>query len=176
MRIVKRSAATGAVSLALLGLSPTNAPAQVDRGTIQGRVTDASGAVVPNAKVQVIQVDTNTVLELATNTEGVYTVPNLMRGAYRVTISKDGFTPGVTEGIEIRAGVQIRVDHALHRAGVRVEVVVTASTHDVSSITNSAALSQKLITELPTIVSGTKRDVTSLLQNPRDGSNHGLRG
>jgi carboxypeptidase family protein len=167
MRTLNGIAAVRAVILGTLlcVFCPAAAAGQVDRGTIQGLVTDASGAVVPNAKVQVIQVDTNSVIEIVTNAEGFYTVPNLMRGAYRVIISKDGFTPGVSEGIDIRAGVQIRVDLTLQPVGVSEEVVVTASSLDTSSITNSASLSQKLVTELPVIVSGTKRDITSLLQN-----------
>jgi Carboxypeptidase regulatory-like domain len=143
----------------------TEALAQADRGTIQGLVTDASGAVVPNAKVQVIQTDTNSVTEVTTNGEGLYTVPNLARGGYRVVITKDGFAPAVSEGIDIRAGVQIRADLTLQPTGITEQVVVTASNLDTSAITNSSSLSQKLVTELPTIVSGTKRDITSLLQN-----------
>src|SRR5512145_219572 len=125
MRILNGIAAVCAVTfLTLLSvLCPADAAAQVDRGTIQGLVTDASGAVVPNAKVQVIHIETNSVIEIATNAEGFYTVPNLTRGAYRVIISKDGFTPGVSEGIDIRAGVQIRVDLTLQPVGVSEEVV-----------------------------------------------------
>ena len=51
--------------------------AQIDRGTIQGVVRDQTGAVIPGAKIQIIRIDTNSTLDLATNEEGLYTAPNL---------------------------------------------------------------------------------------------------
>ena len=42
---------------------------QIDRGTIEGVVKDQSGAVVPDARVQIIQTETNSALELSTNSE-----------------------------------------------------------------------------------------------------------
>lgn len=142
----------------------TTAEAQTDRGTIQGLITDGSGAVVPNAKVEVIQAETGTTLEIFTNSEGLYTLPNLPRGAYSVIVSKEGFAPAVTEGIDLRAGVQIRVDVTLQPVGVDEKIVVRGSNLDVSASTSSS-LTEKLVKELPTIVTGTKRDITSLLQN-----------
>ena len=61
------------VSAALFAL-PVVMRAQIDRGTIQGVVTDQSGLGIPAAKVQVIQMDTNSALDLETNMEGLYTV------------------------------------------------------------------------------------------------------
>jgi hypothetical protein len=139
--------------------------AQTDRGTIQGLVTDSTGAVVPSARVEIVQADTNSTVTLATNGDGFYTVPNLPRGRYRVVVSKDGFTASVTEDIDLRGGVQIRADVTLQPGGVQEQVVVTAANVDVSSINNSATLSEQLINELPVIVTGTKRDITSLLAN-----------
>jgi hypothetical protein len=150
-------------SLAALAVTP--AFAQIDRGTIQGRVTDQSGAVVPDAKVEAIQLETGTVTPVSTNGEGLYTVPNLPLGTYQVVISKPGFSPVIGEGVNIRAGVQIRVDLVLQPAGVAETVSVRASGLDSSAISNSTALNQKLVEDLPVIVVGTKRDITSLLQN-----------
>jgi hypothetical protein len=138
---------------------------QTDRGTIQGLVTDASGAVVPGARVEVIHVETNSTIAISTNNQGLYTAPNLPRGAYRVVVTRDGFAPAATDGVDLRAGVQIRVDVTLQPGGIQEQVVVSAPNVDVSAISNSATLSEKLINELPVIVTGTKRDITSLLQN-----------
>jgi len=68
----------------LLAVGLTTASAQIDRGTIQGRITDQSGAIVPNAKVEAIQVGTGTVTPVSTNGEGLYTIPNLPSGEYQV--------------------------------------------------------------------------------------------
>lgn len=151
-------------ALGLLLLLTSGAPswAQTDRGTIQGLVVDGSGAVVPDARVEILQVDTGTTVEVRTNGEGLFHVPNLARGNYTVVVSRDGFAPAVTEGLELRGGAQLRVDVSLQPSGVEEQVVVEGSNLDVSSNTSST-LNQKLITELPTIVTGTRRDITSLL-------------
>jgi hypothetical protein len=60
--------------------------AQIDRGAIEGRVIDQSGAVVPDATIQVIQVQTNSTLTFITNEEGLYVAPNLPMGTYRLVI------------------------------------------------------------------------------------------
>ena len=151
--------------MAIVLVSPGETLAQTDRGTIQGLVTDATGAVVPNARVEIMRVETGSAVAISTNNEGSYTAPNLPRGEYRVLVSKDGFAPAATEGIDLRAGVQIRADVTLQPSGIQEQVTVTAPNVDVSSISNSATLSEKLINELPVIVTGTKRDITSLLQN-----------
>jgi hypothetical protein len=95
-----RSRGAGRLSGLLLALtcvtacffgSGARAYGQIDRGTIEGQVTDPSGAVVPGAKVQVINIATNSALALATDSQGLYTAANLPNGTYRVVITKDGF-------------------------------------------------------------------------------------
>jgi hypothetical protein len=152
------------IGLLLLLASWTPSEAQTDRGTIQGRILDGSGAIVVDAKVEILQVETGTMVELRTNDEGLFNLPNLARGRYTVIVSKQGFAPAVTEGLELRGGAQLRVDVSLKPSNVEEQVVVRGSNLDVSSNTSST-LNEKLITELPTIVTGTRRDITSLLQN-----------
>src|SRR3954454_626406 len=77
---------------ALFVLLSAAAWGQIDRGTIQGVVTDPSSLALPETKVQVIGIATNSVLELSTNNEGLYTVPNLPAGNYRIIFQKDGFS------------------------------------------------------------------------------------
>jgi hypothetical protein len=153
-----------AICVVVLG-APSAALAQSDRGTIQGIVTDQSGAVVPNAKVEITHLATQTVTSLTTNREGLYTAPNLPLGDYLVLITKDGFAPATADGINLRSGVQIRADLVLHPSGVTETVSVAASQLDSSTITNTTALSEKLVKELPVIVGGNKRDITGFLQN-----------
>src|ERR1044071_5679575 len=86
--------------LILLFTSCITLSAQIDRGTIQGVVRDQSGAVIPGAKVQIVRIDTNSGLDLATNEEGLYTAPNLPVGAYRVVVEQAGFTTFQREPIE----------------------------------------------------------------------------
>src|ERR1700730_2567170 len=65
--------------------------AQSINGSISGRVTDPSKAVIPDAKVAVINVGTNVRYEGATNGTGEYYLTNLPPGSHRIEIEKTGF-------------------------------------------------------------------------------------
>jgi hypothetical protein len=160
---LRRVSACALVAIAFLASSV--AFAQSDRGTIQGLVTDQTGAVVPNAKVEITHLATGTVTALATNGEGLYTAPNLPLGDYLVLVTKDGFGPTTGDGINIRSGIQVRVDLVLNPSGVTESVAVSATALDSSAITNTTALSETMVKELPVIVGGNKRDITGFLAN-----------
>ena len=55
------------------------------------RVTDSSGAVVPNATVESMNVDTNVKASAATNGEGNFDLPNLNPGQYKMKVEANGF-------------------------------------------------------------------------------------
>src|ERR1041385_5728695 len=151
------------VSMVLFLLVPVFG--QIDRGTIQGVVTDPSGAVIPGAKVKVTQIDTLSTIELSTNSDGLYIAPNLPAGNYRVTIEASGFGTFVREPVEIRSRVEVRVDAALKPGTVNetLNVSEAAPLLDTAAVNNSASMKSDLISELPLIVVGTKRDITGFL-------------
>ena len=62
-----------------------------DTGVLTGTVTDTSGAVVVDAQVTAINVDTNFETQTVTNAEGIYRIPFLRPGSYRVRITAPGF-------------------------------------------------------------------------------------
>src|SRR5688572_18582883 len=66
--------------LVLVGLYVPGAAAQEARGTIQGRVVDASGGAIPGATVEVLNLATGVVTPTTTNEEGSYRVPFLIPG------------------------------------------------------------------------------------------------
>lgn len=77
--------------LALMAVSCLMAYSQAVSGTVLGTVTDASGAVVPNAKVTVTEVNTGIVHNAQTNGSGNYAFPDLPGGNYSATIESPGF-------------------------------------------------------------------------------------
>src|SRR6266487_590743 len=148
--------------LGLLLIAATSTYGQIDRGTIQGVVRDQTGAVIPGAKVQIVRIDTNSALDMSTNEDGLYTAPNLPVGDYRILVEQAGFATSRREPIEIRAGVQVRVDVTLQTRPLSQAVTVTeaAPLLDNATMNNAAGFTEDLIQEIPLIVVGTKRDVT----------------
>ena len=84
--------------------------AQSERGSISGTVRDASGAVVPGARVSVTDPGTNTTLRTVTTETGDYTAPNLSAGTYTVRIEREGFKPAVMNNVMVNAGLAAHGD------------------------------------------------------------------
>ena len=138
---------------------------QIDRGNIEGIVTDQSGAVVPDAKVQVINNQTNSALDLKSNGQGLYTAPNLPTGMYRVVVTKEGFSTVTREQVDVQPSITVRVDFSLAPGQVTQTVRVTgeAPLLDVGTTNNSTGMQDNLIESIPLIVAGTQRSITDYL-------------
>ena len=80
-----------AILFALIVLSPTSLRAQEARGTIWGTVMDSNKAVVPGATVTITNVAMGTNNTVTTNESGLYTVPYLIPGTYRIIVEGPGF-------------------------------------------------------------------------------------
>ncbi|MBA3296674.1 MAG: carboxypeptidase regulatory-like domain-containing protein, partial [Acidobacteria bacterium] len=102
------------------------ADAQVLYGSIVGNVTDAQGAQVPAASVTITNNATNFSAETVTNSEGGYSVPNVLPGSYDVKVSLQGFREFVKTGVPVSAGQISRVDVKLD-IGAMTEVVTVES-------------------------------------------------
>src|SRR5689334_10790081 len=91
--------------LVLLCVAVSPVFAQSDRGGITGRVTDQAGAVVADAKVTVLNVETGETREARTNGEGNYTVPQLPAVVYRLKVEAQGFKTASVENIKVAVQV-----------------------------------------------------------------------
>src|SRR5580658_210092 len=83
-------AAVAAVFLAGL-ISTTALWAQTPTAVINGQVVDSTGAVVPDARVAVVNQDTNVLSQKNTGADGTFTIINLLPGNYVLTVEKGGF-------------------------------------------------------------------------------------
>ena len=110
---------------------------QADTGTITGRVTDASGAAVPNAKISVVQTGTNFHFESVANSEGLYRVPSLQPGPYTVTFEAQGFKRLVEENVTLRVGDVLPVNANLQVGALTESVEVTAQSTLLETETSS---------------------------------------
>ncbi|MEO8029118.1 MAG: carboxypeptidase-like regulatory domain-containing protein, partial [Bryobacteraceae bacterium] len=115
-----------AAVIALL-LAASSLIGQVSTSSIFGRVTDASGAAVPNVPVTVTNTATNFTRTVATNEEGEYRVEFLPVGEYTVEVAAAGFKKSVQKGIALAVNVPARADAALIVGVVSESVNVDAS-------------------------------------------------
>jgi hypothetical protein len=138
-------------ALATVVLVPAGAAAQDPRGTIQGRVVDASGAAIPGATVEVLNIATGVVTPTTTNDQGSYRAPFLNPGTYRITVSLAGFGKFISDNIELHVADLLTVDATLKVGAITDEVTVTATAATVDRTT--AELGQvvdaRRIAELP---------------------------
>jgi hypothetical protein len=139
-------------ALALLAALPACAAhAQEFRGSIAGRVTEASGAAVPNATVTVTNTGTNTASTTTTNDGGDYLVLYLIPGRYRVAVEAPGFKRTVQDNIEVRVGDKLTLDLQLEVGAVTETLNVTSDAPllETSNASAGQVIDQRRISELP---------------------------
>jgi hypothetical protein len=125
--------------------------AQTQQGRILGRVTDASGAVVPNATVTIQNTETGTKRVLETNSTGDYFAPNLNPGVYSVTVAAPTFKTAARKGIRLEVATDVRIDMQLQPGQVSEVMEVTGEQPLVETVNDTlgGTMTNKLINELP---------------------------
>lgn len=118
----------GAVCAVLWLLAPQPGLPQVLYGSLTGAITDASGAAVPGASVEVANLATGVVKQTTTNERGIYLFGDLQPGVYKVTVKAKAFSTVTSEGLSIEANRVRRFDATLNVAQLTESVVVASST------------------------------------------------
>lgn len=122
-------------------------------GTLVGTVMDSTGAVIPNAKIGVRNVETSLVTKCETNAEGAYYAPFLAVGSYELTVEATGFKTYVQSGIQLRAAEVPRIDIKLDVGATSESVAVTASAPLLETETSqvSQTVEHQAIEQLPVL-------------------------
>lgn len=112
---------------------------QFEAGSIVGAITDAGGASIPEATVEVTQTVTNTSRRAATNSAGQYTFIGLVPGVYTVKVTKEGFADQMrTVNVEVSARVE--ANFTLGVQGTSTTVTVDASANTIALEAGSSEL------------------------------------
>ena len=136
----------------LLFSFPGRLPAQaVANATIHGDVTDATGAIVPGAKVKATQIDTAQTVNTVTDSTGSYVLPNLPVGPYRLEVAAPSFSTYTRSGIILQVGNNVQINVALQVGAVTQDVRVSADAAMVETQDTSVSevIDQRRITDLP---------------------------
>jgi len=117
-----------ACAVLLLGILvfPRAASAQVLYGSLTGKVTDQSGAALPNATVEAVNTGTGVTQTATTDAAGDYRFNALQPGTYKLSISASGFATGVFKRVDVGANVVRRVDTHLEVATQKQTLTVTS--------------------------------------------------
>ena len=100
---------------------------------ISGVVTDPSGGVVPGVEVTVSQADTGVKRNAVTDATGLYTIPNLPLGPYRLEAMKMGFRTFVQTGIVLQVGSNPTIPVTLGVGNVSEQIIVEANASQVET-------------------------------------------
>ncbi|HZQ53557.1 MAG TPA: carboxypeptidase regulatory-like domain-containing protein [Bryobacteraceae bacterium] len=98
---------------------------QVVTGTLTGAVRDTTGATIPNARVTVTNQATGISQSTTTTSDGIYNLPYLGPGTYRIEIEAQGFKKFADDSVVINVSSTQRVDATLSPGNVQETVTVT---------------------------------------------------
>jgi hypothetical protein len=140
--------------------------AQVDVATINGTVTDSSGAIIPDVKVTATNTETGRNFPGLSNEVGAYQIANLPVGHYTLRFEREGFTALQRVGIDLQIGQTSSINVTLKVGTTAQTIVVNGGVPLINTEegTVSTNLTAAAMTDLPLDVTG-GRDVTIFAYN-----------
>lgn len=153
-----------------------NLPAQDPRGTVSGRVTDSTGAVVPNAEVRIVNDNTGVSAAAKTNDSGNFVLPYLPAGPYTLNCQLQGFKKWERKGIQVRIQDNVEVNPTLE-VGAATETVQVTETTPLLATTDASLgqiIDERRVLELPQFA-GNAMDLVHLAPGTVNGTNLRLR-
>jgi Carboxypeptidase regulatory-like domain/TonB dependent receptor len=149
-------------SLLLLLVTSFALKAQTFRGGVAGTVTDASGAVVPGAKLTLTGTDTGSTHTTESTSAGAYSFQDLPLGNYSLTVEAAGFAQNKIAGIAVQPGqvYSLAVKLSIASSAQQVEVNAAAIALDTESSTNNSVVGDQAVANIP--LNG--RDFTQLIK------------
>ena len=118
---------------------------------VTGLVTDPNGRSVPGVTVLITNLGTNVASGTVTNDQGIYRLPSLQPGIYRITLDKDGFKSIVKGGIELHVQDVASINFELQIGSVNETVTVEAGAPvvDTQSAAVKTVVDRQFVKEMP---------------------------
>lgn len=134
-----------------LALFASALSAQVTTGSVQGTVTDSSGAVVTGASLELVNTETNSKYTAQSNDSGIYVFHLLPPGQYQMRASYPGFRAAQVSGVTVEIGRNTIIDVTLQPGDVSqsIEVTATLENVDTQSASVKANVSSRMFGNLP---------------------------
>jgi len=146
--------------------------AQGERGAFNGVVTDTSGSVVPGAAVKATEVTTNVETATVTTDAGVYRLPYMPSGTYRISAAKPGFQTVVRDNIILHVAQTLTVDFSLQVGALTEQVTVAADAPllDSSTAEIGSYVSKKEFDTWPILVGDGQRQIQEFIFDSLPGT------
>jgi hypothetical protein len=139
---------------ALSGMLIFSSVVSAQTASINGAVTDASGAVMEHAKVTATNTATNIVRSVDTGTSGIYSITQLVPGPYNVKIEKDGFRTVTFAALTLTVDQTATLNAKMEVGGTQEQITVegTQAPVDTTDAQLSNVVEHQQMTELPLIL------------------------
>ena len=123
----------------------------VANAQIHGTVQDSSGAVVSGAQVKATQTDTGYTQTTVSGADGLYSLPNLPVGPYKIEVTSEAFKSYTQSGIVLQVGnnVQINIPLEVGSVSEHVDVRADAAMVQTQDTSVSQVIDQRRIVDLP---------------------------
>ena len=148
---MKRIVAFALGLLVVLAAAPAFAQVSATTGSINGKVSDATGGVLPGVTVTIASPNMQGTRIDVTSPEGDYRFPAIPPGEYRITYELVGFGTVVREGVRVGLGFTATVNTEMRVASLQETVTVTGESPvvDVTATTTATSFGQERLAALP---------------------------
>ena len=162
MPVISRFRRSILVTLTWMTLAVSMLSAQVNTATVSGKITDQSGAVVPDATVMIRQPDSGFTRSVQSDAGGQFTFSFLQIGSYELTANGKGFREAKIGNIQLNAAQVVNLPVTLAAGNVATTVDVNAESEALETTTSSqdATVSEAQLNEMPVL----RNDWTNTLQ------------
>ena len=160
--------------LVLLSLFSAPLLAQTFRGSINGTITDSSGAVVPGAKVTATDISTAAVRDTVSSGAGEFLFSDLPQSTYKIKVEASGFQVTEVTGVQVEAGKihTLPVKLSVNQQSTTVEVSADSLSLDTTTVVQTTVLDGQSLQDVP--LNG--RDFTQLQGTSVSFSGYGNNG
>lgn len=146
-----RSLVLLAATMLLLALVAVPVAAQTLYGSLTGLIEDPSGSVVPGAKVALTNTGTGQVYEAVADSNGIYTITNVLPGVYDLKVTQQGFKTQTRSGLNVSANVVNRTNIRMEVGALTEQITVAADavTLQTDKADTHAEISKGLVKSMP---------------------------
>ncbi|HZV58989.1 MAG TPA: carboxypeptidase regulatory-like domain-containing protein [Candidatus Eremiobacteraceae bacterium] len=126
--------------------------AQITTATVEGDVLDERGGSIPDASVEIRNLDTNFSRTITTNSDGHFTFLNLAPGRYTITVTKSGFATIVQQNIDLTVGQVLSLPITQKVSAASEQIVVTdVPIIEVTKTEDSSTLTELAVASVPVL-------------------------